>query len=356
MYEWTQEKEDKMAYGEKQTGCSKMSLCGTVEQTKTIKLRLSDNRERNGAKVEAIMHLAKSTKTVPVTLIEEHLYGLSWSDTRVGVAILEIFVDGVMIPESPIRVQVEPRNCDIDHPGERKESTEAGDCVCESGTVDLLDKCVQSTVLAIVISIFAVLLVSMCGLCYLRYQRAKNDALWMIEIDELQFDDPVEVVGQGSFGVVLCAQYRGTKVAIKRALKNTSRSRRSRTGKGKSGSKGSRTSSGKQTSSIGISSPGMGSIDSNSKNPPSDPEAADAESASTSSHASTATPKTPSHSTVGRNGTNSRSLGFLARDYGHYKWTWLPWARRGDYQSRFKEAILGVTGSASAASKTWHAM
>ena len=39
-----------------------------------------------------------------------------------------------------------------------------------------------------------------------------------MSLDELYFDDPVEVIGQGSFGVVLLAEYRGTKVAIKRVL------------------------------------------------------------------------------------------------------------------------------------------
>ena len=33
----------------------------------------------------------------------------------------------------------------------------------------------------------------------------------MIQAEDLRFDDPVEVVGEGSFGVVLLAEYRGTR-------------------------------------------------------------------------------------------------------------------------------------------------
>ena len=46
------------------------------------------------------------------------------------------------------------------------------------------------------------------------YRNHKADEIWQVQIEELQFDDPVEVIGQGSFGVVLLAHYRGTKVAL----------------------------------------------------------------------------------------------------------------------------------------------
>ena len=36
--------------------------------------------------------------------------------------------------------------------------------------------------------------------------------------EELNFSHPVEVIGQGAFGVVLAAEYRGTRVAIKRVI------------------------------------------------------------------------------------------------------------------------------------------
>ena len=42
--------------------------------------------------------------------------------------------------------------------------------------------------------------------------------MWQVNHEELHFSHPVEVIGQGGFGVVLLAEYRGTKVAIKRVL------------------------------------------------------------------------------------------------------------------------------------------
>lgn len=50
------------------------------------------------------------------------------------------------------------------------------------------------------------------------YKKQQSDSVWVIAIDELQFNQPIEVVGQGAFGVVVLAQYRGTKVAVKRVL------------------------------------------------------------------------------------------------------------------------------------------
>ena len=43
-----------------------------------------------------------------------------------------------------------------------------------------------------------------------RYSRSgsddlKSDEIWSVHVEELHLDDPVEVIGQGSFGVVLLA-------------------------------------------------------------------------------------------------------------------------------------------------------
>lgn len=62
------------------------------------------------------------------------------------------------------------------------------------------------------------LLAVQLGWCYIRYKRRKSDEVWHVNHDELDFSHPVEVIGQGAFGVVLLADYRGTKVAIKRVL------------------------------------------------------------------------------------------------------------------------------------------
>lgn len=54
--------------------------------------------------------------------------------------------------------------------------------------------------------------------CYFGYRRRKSDEVWHVHPEELNFSHPVEVIGQGAFGVVLAAEYRGTRVAIKRVI------------------------------------------------------------------------------------------------------------------------------------------
>ena len=55
---------------------------------------------------------------------------------------------------------------------------------------------------------------------FIRYQQKNrhNDSIWKVRQEELKFDDPPEVLGRGTFGLVLLAEYRGTQVAVKRAI------------------------------------------------------------------------------------------------------------------------------------------
>jgi hypothetical protein len=102
------------------TGCDKMSLCGTVEQTKEILFHAFDNRLRDNATVTALMHLGQDNRYLPITQVEPYLYEFGFSHSERGVAILEVFFDGVQIPASPVRVEVAARDCDTDFPGQRK--------------------------------------------------------------------------------------------------------------------------------------------------------------------------------------------------------------------------------------------
>jgi hypothetical protein len=102
------------------TGCGKMSLCGTVEQKEEIFFRAYDNRQRVDATVSALLHLGQESRYLEVHNEddEEFLYGFGFSHDKSGVAILEVYVDGVQIPESPFRVEVVARDCEDDFPGQ----------------------------------------------------------------------------------------------------------------------------------------------------------------------------------------------------------------------------------------------
>lgn len=55
--------------------------------------------------------------------------------------------------------------------------------------------------------------------CLIReHKRKSNDSVWTVQKHELVFGDPPEILGRGQFGLVLSAEYRGTKVAVKRAI------------------------------------------------------------------------------------------------------------------------------------------
>lgn len=184
VYEWTQELEDALDVGHR-AGCEKMSLCGVMQQTKTINFRLVDNKKRDDAVVEVRFHLAKTTMTLPVTRVGDHTYEFSWSENNRGVAIFEVYVNGEQIPQSPIRVQVDDRDCELDYPGQRRSNDDDGTCQCSDGTMDISGRCVESTVMAIVISVSAVLIIAVIGIFYVRYRNRKNDQVWLVNVDEL---------------------------------------------------------------------------------------------------------------------------------------------------------------------------
>jgi hypothetical protein len=84
--------------------------------------------------------------------------------------------------------------------------------------MDIGGKCVPTGTFAVIMASVGLLVILQLGWCLLRYKRRKSDEVWQVNLEELDFSYPVEVIGQGAFGVVLLADYRGTKVAIKRVL------------------------------------------------------------------------------------------------------------------------------------------
>mmetsp|Transcript_30602 Transcript_30602/g.57974 ORF Transcript_30602/g.57974 Transcript_30602/m.57974 type:complete len:1242 (+) Transcript_30602:93-3818(+) len=53
---------------------------------------------------------------------------------------------------------------------------------------------------------------------YVVHMRRKADSVWSVVPSELKFHEPPEVIGQGTFGLVVLAEYRGTQVAVKRVI------------------------------------------------------------------------------------------------------------------------------------------
>ena len=92
-----------------------MSLCGEAEQNEEIIFHADDNLKRANATVTALIHFGQESKYLDVHRVPETTdqYWFKFSHRKRGVAILEVFVDGIQIPESPFRIGVTEKQCPI---------------------------------------------------------------------------------------------------------------------------------------------------------------------------------------------------------------------------------------------------
>ena len=66
--------------------------------------------------------------------------------------------------------------------------------------------------------VFVLLIALLIAFIFYLRKRAHEESIWKVEKEELEFDSPPIILGRGTFGLVLLASYRGTKVAVKRAV------------------------------------------------------------------------------------------------------------------------------------------
>lgn len=152
-------------------GCDKMSLCASVQQTKNITFSAFDNKERKNANAHAVMHIGQKTIHIDVSRINgTYAYQFNFSYPQIGIGILEFYVNGEQIPQSPIRVEIVPRICNIDFAGQGKVPDKNGHCACPSNSVDIRGKCVSSKIFYVVVSVFLLLVATGIGLWYLNYR------------------------------------------------------------------------------------------------------------------------------------------------------------------------------------------
>eukprot|EP00980_Cylindrotheca_fusiformis_P014254 scaffold3774_cov126-Cylindrotheca_fusiformis.AAC.4 len=196
--------------------CGKMSLCGTVQQGEEITYHMYDNLERSNVTVAAVVHLGQELRSLPVDHWEAEYfeYDFTFSHNHRGIVILEVFVDGIQIPESPFRIEVIARDCAHRY----MVASDDGVCECSTEGIHLFGDCIPKNLFIGVVSVLCAGILLQIAIFYQRYRRQKQDEMWQVNTEELHFSHPVDVIGQGGFGLVLLAEYRGTKVAIKRVL------------------------------------------------------------------------------------------------------------------------------------------
>lgn len=79
------------------------------------------------------------------------------------------------------------------------------------------DSSTRYYIAAIIVPIVVVLL-AVLVVFHLDSKRRSADGVWKIQSSELKFASPPTVLGRGTFGLVVSAEYRGTQVAVKRVI------------------------------------------------------------------------------------------------------------------------------------------
>lgn len=227
-------------------GCSKMSLCGSTRQKQAITFHAVDNKKRDDMTMTAIVHSgnddesreiianrvvvpAGKNSTTNTSSASTYTYEFDVIENTVGVIVLEVLTNGEQIPESPLRIEIKERDCqyEFNDPLALLVATEDGRCVCDATSIELgasdggiqkVGRCVpKSTIIAATVIPLAIFLA--IGIyVYITEKQKAADSVWHVKEEELLFDDPPEVAGRGTFGLVLMAEYRGTTVAVKRVI------------------------------------------------------------------------------------------------------------------------------------------
>ena len=72
----------------------------------------------------------------------------------------------------------------------------------------------DTLLMAVLIPVAILVLGLLVFICFERKRRKETDLVWRIDPSELQFDDPPRILGQGTFGFVLKAEYRYANVSV----------------------------------------------------------------------------------------------------------------------------------------------
>ncbi len=99
----------------------------------------------------------------------------------------------------------------------RKEMDRKDDSVCVK--YDPKDSSSNTTVLvAVLVPVLFLMSAGVLAYIYTERKRQHADLIWKINKEDLKFDNPPEIAGRGTFGLVLKAEYRGTMVAVKQVI------------------------------------------------------------------------------------------------------------------------------------------
>lgn len=204
-----------------QAGCSKFQVCGEVEQASQLRLRVVDNKARPNATFSANVIIGWETHVRDMVRLDTdeyigHEFVFDAINQEVGFVIVEVFADGEQIDQSPFRLLVTERDCAMED--SRREADTLGNCVCAGHTATVGGSCIPYAVLLPCIIGPLSLVCAVAVYLYVEKKKRDADSVWLVKPEEVEFEDPPRVLGKGTFGLVLLAEYRGTQVAVKRVL------------------------------------------------------------------------------------------------------------------------------------------
>jgi len=195
--------------------CAKGKLCASVEQDTPLVFRAYDKLERSSVDVRAVISIGISVVELPVNQVnntedetDTYSYEFEFSYPNVASGTITVYVDDVRLPSSPFQIHVVPKDCEAHFPGQKRSPDDEGVCVCREGSMEMSGTCFESGILFALIATFVIIAVMIGAVFYTAHKRNLSDQVWLVNPEELHFDEIPEVIGQGSFGVVLAAEYR----------------------------------------------------------------------------------------------------------------------------------------------------
>ena len=225
--------------GNTTTVCSRMQPCFTAVQNQPFSVALTDNwfdarAELGLAAVSNVLvkldfSLAGLNPLwMPAVSTGAGTWALNLTSPSVGIFLLQAQVDGAEVDDSPTLLAVKPPMC----PGRGALPDAVGVCACPPGQrpSGAAGDCASPPSAALVQGAAggsaggACLLLAILATVVIMRRRA--EALWRIPASAVEFQDPPEVLGRGTFGLVVRGKYRGTTVALKRSLPTETKARR----------------------------------------------------------------------------------------------------------------------------------
>jgi serine/threonine protein kinase len=214
------------------SACAMLHICTTLVQNAGMLVTLVDYwfdaREQLGLpQTAAVRLLFSNTPTVEgnwtaaAASATPGTWTLQLPTPSTGLSFLEVEVNGVVLDISPLIVAVAPPTCT----GAGALPTTTGVCTCPGRTVptgaagDCREALVTMPVVPIAVGTSiggAAVALLLFGVVV--YMRRRAQALWRIPLTDVVLPESPEVLGRGTFGMVVKGTYRGTAVALKRSL------------------------------------------------------------------------------------------------------------------------------------------